>query len=226
MVELVDPELEIIHEESRGKLEVLRKEIDKLNALVSRAGRRDGQEDPLSMWAQVQQLESQKENLENRLKLIEKKKALHKIESPIAGTVVTWDVQNRLTDFPVARKQFVMAVADFEGEWVAELRIPQHQVGYVAAAVEKSNEPLDVEFRVATNPNILLHGKLIRLSDRTDPGQSGVPEFRAIVTADTSQLKELRPGAGLTAKIHCGTTSQGFVWFYQVVDYIRMNITF
>ena len=226
LLELVDPDLEIAREESRGKLEVLEKEIEAMDAQVSRSGQRNEQQDQISMWGHVQQLKSQRVNLNNRLKLIETKMSMHKITSPIAGTVVTWDARKRLTDLPVGRKQFVMAIADFEGDWVAELRIPQHQVGYVAAAVAKSDEPLDVEFRVATNPNKLIMGKLIRLADRTDPGQSGVPEFRAIVSADTSELEDLRPGAGLTAKIHCGETSTGFVWFYQVVDWLRMNVFF
>ena len=226
LIELIDPDLEIAHEETKGKLEVLDKELEKIESQVSRSGRRNAQEDQISLWGQVQQLKSQRANLNNRLKLIEMKKAMHVITSPISGTIVTWDVRKRLAGLPVGRKQFVMAVADFDSDWVAELRIPQHQVGYVAAAVAKSDEPLNVEFRVATNPNKLIQGKLIRLADRTDPGQSGVPEFRAIVAADTSELQDLRPGAGLTAKIHCGETSTGFVWFYQVVDWLRMNVFF
>ena len=229
LIELTDVDLDIKRQDSVGKLNVLNEEIKRLKAQAHRAGnfRDNPNEDEFSIFGQISQLESQKSNLEKQIDLIDEKKAMQTIISPIDGTVITWEARKRLTDLPVARKQHVMTVADFDGDWVAELRIPQHQVGYVAAAIrDNEGEPLDVEFRVATNPNLLLNGKLERLADRTDPGQSGVPEFRAIVTADTSQLEDLRPGAGLTAKIHCGKRSQGFVWFYQIVDYVRMNITF
>ena len=233
LIELEDVDLEIQRQDSEGRLDVLKEEIERLNAQAQRTGNRRGQQpdDEFSIWGQIGQLNSQKANLEKQLQLIDMKKRMLTINSPIAGTVITWEAKKRLTDLPVGRKQHVLTVADFEGTWVAELRIPQHQVGYVAAAIrENEGELLDVEFRIATNPNLLFNGKLLRLADRTDPGQSGVPEFRAIVTVDDEELEELRPdlrpGAGLTAKIHCGQRSQGFVWFYQIVDYFRMNVTF
>ena len=179
------------------------------------------------LWGQKDQLTYQKANLEYRLGLMERKKSMQTIASPIGGTVVTWEAQKRLTDLPISQNQFIMSIADFEGAWQAELRVPQNQVGYVVAALNESDgEPLEVEFRLATNPNKLLMGKLVKLADRTDPGQSGVPEFRAIVDADISDLEDLRPGAGLTAKIYCGQHRTGFVWFYQLIDFLRTRVLF
>ena len=102
-------------------------------------------------------------------------------------------------------------------------------MGYILRAMmENDNEPLDVEFRVATNPNILLKGKLQNknVAARADTGQAGVPEFRAIVDADISDLEELRPGAGVTAKVFCGRKQLGFVWFYQIIDFMRTKVFF
>lgn len=226
LIELSNPDLDIRMEETKGQLRVIDQQIKEIRAQVSRTERRQEQ-DTIAMWGQVEQLESQKENLASRLDLMKKKKSMQTIISPISGTVVTWEAEKRLTDLPISKNQFVLSIADFEGAWQAELRIPQNQVGYIVAAMEKdSGEDLDVEFRVATNPNLLVMGKLIRLADRTDPGQSGVPEFRAVVAADISELKDLRPGAGLTAKIHCGKRPLGFVWFYQIIDFMRTRVFF
>jgi multidrug efflux pump subunit AcrA (membrane-fusion protein) len=226
LIELVNPDLDIAIEEARGQHKVVSQKIMEVNTRLSRE-KQLAEDDAISLWGQRDQLSEQKTNLEKQLQLMEKKLALQKITSPINGTVVTWDARKRLTDLPVTAGQFVLAVGDFKGRWQAELRVPQNQVGYVVAAMNNNDgPPLDVDFRVSTNPNVLVHGKLIRLADRTDPGQSGVPEFRAIVEADTSELSDLRPGAGLTAKIHCGQRATGFVWFYQIIDFLRTRVFF
>lgn len=225
LIELENPDLEIRLAETRGQLAVTNQKLKELRSQASRSGRRE-EEDSISVWGQINQLEQQQENLRERIGLMEKKQSMQTLASPIDGVVVTWDARNRLTDLPVSANQYVLSVADLDGEWQAELRIPQNQVGYVVAAMKKNGEPLNVEFRVATDPNVLIEGKLVRLADRTDPGESGVPEFRAVVHGDLSKLKDLRPGAGLTAKIHCGEKPLGFVWFYQIIDFLRTRVFF
>ena len=214
-------------EDTQGQLAVVNQQLSATIGQIS--NNTDLTETELnSLWAQKEQLNKQKANLENRIGLLNEKERMLTIASPIDGKVVTWDAKNRLQDLPISKNQHVLAVADFNGDWQAELRVPQNQVGYVVAAMnDNKNEQLDVEFRVATNPNILFKGKLIRLADRTDPGEAGVPEFKAIVAADVSELKkDLRPGAGLTAKIHCGRFPTGKVWFYQVIDFLRTRVFF
>lgn len=227
LIELSNADLEMGIEEARGQLVVTQQRIRESQRQLSRMEQLP-EADAIALMGRESQLRQQLVNLETRLKLMEKRQSRQSLVSPIDGTIVTWDAKNRLTDLPISTNQFVLAVADFDGPWVAELRIPQNQVGYVVAAMDKADEkPLHVEFRVATNPNIEFTGELIRLADRTDPGDTGVPEFRAIVKADIiSKLEDVRPGAGLTARIHCGQRSSGFVWFYQVIDWLRMNAFF
>ncbi len=226
LIELENPDLDIRIEETNGQLKIVNQKLQETGTQVGRSGPREN-EDSIALWGQIPQLESQQANLKKRLDLMHSKKAMQTITSPIAGTVVTWDAKKRLTDLPISTNQYVLSIADFKGQWQAELRIPQNQVGYVVDAIEKNDgEDLDVEFRIATNPNLLVKGKLVRLADRTDLGQSGVPEFRAIVDADISEIQDLRPGAGLTAKIHCGRRPLGFVWFYQVIDFLRTRVFF
>ena len=143
------------------------------------------------------------------------------------GKIVTWDFKRRLKDMTVTANQQVVSIANLDGDWHTELRIPQNKIGYVAKAFkDNGNQPLDVKFRVATNPNITLDGKLVQVAARAETDQSGVPKFRAIVDADTSKLKDLRPGAGVTAKIYCGRERLGFVWFYQIIDFMRTHVFF
>ena len=226
LMELENVDLTMGIQDIEGQLSVVETQLSATTAAISDS-RNLTVADINSLWGQKQQLSKQQKSLETRLGLLKQKQKMLTITSPIGGTIVTWDAQNRLTDLPISTNQHVLAVANFDGDWQAELRIPQNQVGYVVAAMNESGDkPLPVEFRVATNPNILFEGTLIRLANRTDTGESGVPEFRAIVAADVSELKELRPGAGLTAKIFCGQRSTGFVWFYQVIDFLRTRVFF
>ena len=226
LIEMANPDLEMAIAEVDGQLSVAEQRIRETQRQLSRISELPDT-DAIALLGRESQLKEQRSNLQTRLELMQRKKARQSIVSPIDGKIVTWDAKNRLTDLPISTNQFVLAVADFDGPWIAELRIPQNQIGYVVAALDDAGgKPLHVEFRVATNPNINFNGELVRLADRTDPGESGVPEFKAIVQADVSQLKDLRPGAGLTAKIHCGRRSTGFVSFYQIIDFLRTRVFF
>ena len=94
----------------------------------------------------------------------------------------------------------------------------------------REDHQLEVEFRIGSNPNLVLDGRLVSVASRAVPSESGVPEFRAIVEADAEQFQqlsnELRSGTGVTAKIHCGKRPLGKVWFYQIIDWLKTNVFF
>jgi biotin carboxyl carrier protein len=226
LLTLKDPDLDLQIVDIEGELKVNQRQLEEVIAKIN-SGQVVEEKDKQTLFGEHDQFVSRRKNLNQQLELLRAKKTAHEIFSPIDGTVVTWDAKNRLKDLPVAANQQVLAIANFEGTWQTELRIPQNKLGYIAQAIaDNGGQQLDVVFRVATNPNVVLHGKLKQIADRADSGQSGVPEFRAIVDADISQLKDLRPGAGVTAKIKCGDAPLGFVWFYQIVDFVRMHVFF
>jgi len=39
-------------------------------------------------------------------------------------------------------------------------------------------------------------------------------------------IKKPKIGASATAKIHCGTRPIGYVWFHDLVDFVRAKILF
>ena len=228
LIELESPDLDIQLTETLGQIEVIKEKIKETERALSRPQDLDVGEE-ISLGGQLGQLQDQLVSQEEKVALLGVKKQGMEIRSPIDGKIVTWDLRRRLKDLTVRANQQVISIANFEGDWQTELRIPQNKMGYILRAMmENDNEPLDVEFRVATNPNILLKGKLQNknVAARADTGQAGVPEFRAIVDADISDLEELRPGAGVTAKVFCGRKQLGFVWFYQIIDFMRTKVFF
>lgn len=225
LIELQNPELDLQITDAEGRLLTLDQQIRAVEYQLARA--RGTREEILELGSSLQLFEERKKNLLDQLQLMELKKSLQKIHAPIGGTIVTWDAKRRLPGLPVTANQPVLAIDNLTGDWQLELKIPQNKIGYVNQAMQEADgQPLDAEFTVDTNPNVRLKGKLVDVASRAQMNEQGVPEFRATVKADIRDLKELRPGAGVTAKIDCGTETLGFTWFYQPIDWIRTNVLF
>ncbi len=166
-----------------------------------------------------------------QLELLKLKRTYQVISSPIDGTVITPQPKRRYKDFPVAPNHALLEVVDLDGTWQLELKIPPAKVVYIDEAFSANNgKPLDVEFKINTNPNLTLKGTVSDILPRAVPSETGPPEFRAVVDIAPEQLEELkaelRSGAGATAKILCGKKSLGFNCFYQVYDFLRTKIFF
>jgi hypothetical protein len=169
--------------------------------------------------------------LVQQMEILDRKKDYQTVVSPIDGTVITPQPKRRLTGFPVTRDVALLEVANLDGDWQLELKIPEGRVGYVDKALaDAEGKPLQVEFKIGSNPNLTLEGKLTSVARRAVPSEQGVTEFRAIVEIDPDELKdlddELRSGVGVTARIFCGQHSSGFVCFYQVYDFLRTQVFF
>jgi multidrug efflux pump subunit AcrA (membrane-fusion protein) len=183
---------------------------------------------------QIRQNESRKKALEKQLELWRLKEEYQTVSSPITGTIVTSELQRRFNEFPIEPNFPLLEVADLKGEWRLELKIDQGEIGYVDEAFRRNdNKPLDVEFKIGTNPNLNLKGTLKKSDVETRAIQSqatGEPVIRAIVQIQPDELKqlkdELRSGAGVTAKILCGKRQLGFVCFYQIIDFFRTKVIF
>ncbi|MEM7781735.1 MAG: efflux RND transporter periplasmic adaptor subunit [Planctomycetota bacterium] len=165
---------------------------------------------------------------------LEQKEKLLTVTSPISGTVITSQIRRRLNQFPVNPNYPLVEVADLDGDWQLELKVPQERVGHIDRAFDRTeNQPLEVEFKIATDPNLNFVGKLDRdnLESRAFQKHStGEIVIRAIVDIPAEQLEDLksklRSGAGVTARVRCGKHRLGYVWFYQIWDFIRTKVLF
>ncbi len=205
--------------------------VQQLESLRSQSTSRAFTDEWEKINALIDQLEARKAGYKKQLDVINKRMELLTIRSPISGTVISSQSQKRLPGFTVSPNFALFEIADFDGPWQLDLKIPQMKFGYVQAALEQNQgKPLPVEFRIGTNPNLVLDGLLYSVNQRAVPTDTGEPAFSAIVQTDVEQFKqlneELRSGVGVTAKIHCGKKSLGFVCFYQVYDWLRTKVFF
>lgn len=216
----------------------LRTADEKLRALGNSrlAGGRDtstGSEKVEQLAAEEEEVKAQLAGLQHQEEILAAQRSDLEMRSPIAGTVLTWNVRDLLAARPVTRGQVLLTVADLSGPWVLEIRVPDDRIGHVLTAEESQKSagrdlPLDVLFQVANEPGATHSGevKRIALATETDKAAGATVLVTASFDRSTIPAAELRPGATVTAKIHCGRRSLGYVWLHQLWETIQSHILF
>ncbi len=226
LITLKSKQLEQRRVEIYGQIDTLEKQIENLRTQLLKQKDLKA-DDRVVMGSNVDQLSIERNGLVELLGLIDKQTESLQIFSPIDGVVVTWDAKGRLEDLPVTANQPLISVARLEGPWQVELLIPQNKVGYITEAMLEGKEPLPADFLLSTNPNLRHKGRLVSISNRAEVNPQGLTEYRAVVEIDgESELGQPMAGAGVTSRINCGRQPLGFVWGYQIYDFLRTRVFF
>lgn len=188
-------------------------------------------EDRSKHLSRLRALENALEALDQQAVLLEKQAEALAITSPLAGEVVTWDVENLLLARPVNRGHILLSVADTRGPWRLEIPMTEARVGHLAEAIrdaEARQAPLQVSFVLATEPGKIYQGTVAQLAHRAeiDPAQGNT--VRVIVEFDREQVPAelLRPGAAATVKVHCGTRPLGYVCLHDAWEWFLREVRF
>jgi multidrug efflux pump subunit AcrA (membrane-fusion protein) len=219
LLELRSPDLELESQRIQGEFDVTQRRILNIESSLLEDDRSDDAD-----TLRLNQLAGEREELvqllasqQEQLDLLSEERMKLAVLSPIDGQVLTWDLEQTLADRPVQRGQLLLSVANTAGPWVAELEIPDDQVGYVLNSKDDT-EPMSASFQLATNRGVDYHGEIHRLSARTEPTEDDRAVVRAVMEVDEAAIGELRPGATIFAKIRCGRRSVAFVLFHDVVE--------
>ncbi len=179
----------------------------------------------------ARQFEREIESLEEQRQLWEARRADLTVSSPIDGVVVTWQVRDRLLLRPVEKGQVLMSVADKTGPWELEINMPDDRLGHVNrayAAARQAGRELEVDYILATDPGTRHRGMVHEIHEqaevRGDHGNTVL--VRVTVDAERHEKEALGAGASVTARIACGQRSLGYVWFHDVLAFIRTQILF
>ena len=180
--------------------------------------------------AQVAQLNTQAYSLQKQLELLQEEQKLLQVTSPIDGQVVEWRLQENLLGRPVSRGQVLMEVADPQGDWELEVRMPESRMGYITQAWNESGGKLKVDFILATHPGSPLEGLVEEIEPsaevRGDDGNTVLVRVKFDQKMLRDTFAEPKIGATVTARIHCGRRSFAFVWLHDLVDFVRSKILF
>jgi hypothetical protein len=218
LVKLRRPELEVELARVLGEIETARSRLASIRALRTgspgdASAVRRGQE----LTAEEEQLKETLAGRDDELKLLRLQQAELEIRAPLAGRVIAWDLEQTLAGRPVARGARLLEVADVGGAWIVELQVAERHVGDLAAARGPHGEPLDVEFMAAVAPERRFAGRLVRVAPAAeiDPERGVVVPAVVETSIDAADAADRRPGAAVTAKIHCGRRTLGYVWWHE-----------
>ncbi|QDS96709.1 GAF domain protein [Roseimaritima multifibrata] len=177
------------------------------------------------MLGEESEAEIRLESLESKRLLLEEKSQALIIRSPIAGTVLTWDVEKTLYSRPVSTGQVLLEVADLFQPMHIELNMPEKRMSHLDAAFAASTDgSLEVEYILATDPdttlNAVLDPKSVELRAKPDQEEGNTVTMRAIPDNDDLTKMHPRPGAKVIADVQAGKKSAGYVVFHEVYEWL------
>jgi len=176
---------------------------------------------------QLAELEETMRSVESQLLIINDKITRTEVVSPIDGEITTWDVDVLLRGRPVRTGQVLLNVANAKGPWELELQMPEDRMGYLSIARADIRPDLDVTFHLATDPSRQYKGKIreVHLTAEVH-GEEGNTVLVKVEIDQKHLPQPLRPGADVSAKVHCGHRALGFVMFHDLINWFRKNVLF
>jgi multidrug efflux pump subunit AcrA (membrane-fusion protein) len=230
-------------------------QVDKLRLQIRQhdSSREPRSASQLELAAERDRLAVVVEGLRRQLKVVTLKKQALDIASPIDGKVVTWKVRENILNRPVSTGARLMEIADPTKDWELEIDVPESKMGHVdefrhAQLAADPDAQLAVTFILATHPDKELHGRVTRVDPSAEvTGEKG-NMVRMHVAFDQNELlaiaasehvagatpdeqiaelkKNLKVGADVKAKIHCGRAAVGYVLLHDLWEFIQSRILF
>ena len=228
LVTLENKDLKIQHQEYTGNLYSVQQRLESVDRLLAAGASdvSDTESDARQMSVERASLVQQAETTKQQLKILEQQIASQKIVSPIAGVVLTADLRQELEDRPVTQGTALLDIANVDGDWVLELKMPDRKVGELLKTQQESDEPLKVSFVRSSEPSVVYEGqvKTIDLSAKID---DEVGQFlRVVVDIDATEIPTKNVGMETVAYLHCGRKSYAYIWSREIVDFTYKHIVF
>jgi multidrug efflux pump subunit AcrA (membrane-fusion protein) len=206
-----------------GEVAESQQQLRNLQLTESDAEGEDALTEETKRASEVERLKIRLSSLNARLKFFEDQQSRQTVVSPIAGVVTTQNLRERLVDRPINRGDLLMSIAQADGPWHIEVKIPDNRIEFVVAAMDQSaEEMLDVHFRLKSDSASSYTGKLVDLDYRSDlrDGEDRTSVI-ATVSIDEKELDQsLRLGARVYAKVACGERNNFYLLTYELRDRI------
>lgn len=230
LVEMRSNELELQLQAVAGELDQQRRQLSVILAekLQLRASDAEARLRERRLTAEEQQHRRQIDALEQRMAILSDQQEQLVVRAPIAGQVLTWETDLRLSARPVRRGDTLLTVADIDGSWQVELQVPGRQAGRVLRhrRCSDAEDAPRLSVTLASDPSHPLPGRLGSLGSRIDTDDSGDAYLLATVDLATVADRSFVPGAAAVAPIPAGRGSLAQAWFYELADAIRLRLPF
>ena len=202
-----------------GEIAEAQQQLRNLQLTEGEAEGEDAVAEATQTAAEIERLKIRLTSLNARLKFYEQQQVKQTIFSPIAGIVTTQNLRQRLVGRPINRGDMLMSIAQTNGPWQIELKIPDNRIEFITEAMEVSNQPpISVMFRLKSDSTKTYQGEITELDYRSDlrDGDDRTSVI-ATVSVDEHELKHsLRLGARVYGKVDCGQRSNFYLLTYEL----------
>lgn len=229
LVVMHNPQLNIQIQGVEGDLRTARQKINQLARQLSSNPSLSAQ-DRANAGSQLKEARNEVQKLGLQLDELNAQREKLTVKAPIAGTVITWDAKKLLQNRPVETGQVLMTVAAADTEYEVELYMPERRIEHLHRARDKvqavnPQDDLKVDFIVMTAPGVTHYGKIAHVNPTAEPHEEHGNMVRIRVQPD-EELINPRPGATVTADVHCGRSS--FLWakLHEAWEWIEANVLF
>ncbi len=230
LLRLSNDQLEAELQKSHGDLAEVQKQINSLKEAIYQTERRD---ERIRLNGQVAQYETREKSLLIQLDILKERMKELEIHAPITGTVMTFDLVNKLQSRPVRPGQILMEIAEPDGNFLLELDMPEKRMGHVNHYMKelKAQDPdakMKVQFVMTVDSTKHFTGNVIEEHDRAENRgeQETTVELKASIDNPENLPDSKRAGAGVSVKVYCGKKPLGYVLFYELVSYLQKTVFF
>lgn len=226
---LSNNELEAERQKNSGELNETQKQILALKEASYQA--KDAER--IRVAGQLAQYQEREKTLLLQQRILNARRDDLTIKSPIAGTVMTFDLKNKLDGRPVQPGQILMEIARPEDGLLLELQMPEKRMGHVDDYLRKlrAGDPeaaLKAKFVLMLDPSKNYNATVVEEHDRAENrgAEETTVQMRAEIDAPESLPEGTRAGAGVSAKIYCGKRPLGYVCFNEMVAFLQKTVLF
>jgi Biotin-lipoyl like len=210
---------------ARNELQEKRQVQEALRAQIESLDHRTAGTDEIRLRGQLLRLEVELRGAQKRLESLEQQSASLVVCSPIAGTVVTFAVEDALLNRPIDRGNLLLDVMNVDGDWQLELEIPEKRTGALLAAKERDGDSQwPVRFIVGTAPEQNYEAVLRSVGTTADLSERFGLAVHAVAAISPAALTDPRVGAEVDAKIACGRRRLASVLFGDFIDFARRKL--
>jgi multidrug efflux pump subunit AcrA (membrane-fusion protein) len=208
VIRMRNPDLEIKKREIEGQYNAAQEQLFAVVSELTNPKPGTSAQDRVRLESDEAKLRPQVEFARKQLDLINERLEKLSVKSPIDGQVITWDVKKQLQNRPVETGQSLLTIAAAGTDYELELFMPERRIGHLhrardAVKAKDPNSDLKADFISMTDPGVSHSGRVIQVNPTAEPHEEHGNMVRIRVQPD-NELIGPRPGATVTAKVHCG----------------------
>jgi len=225
-----NPDLELKLKESEGLLNAERERLSGLQSQYSNSSQKATEADRNKLLLDIRGSQIKVEVLGEQVRLLRAREQQLTVRAPIAGKVITWDAKRLLQNRPVETGQVLLTIAAADSDYEIKLYMPEKRSQAVASHREslKAKDPsaeLKVEYILMTEPGKTHYGKVAEVSDTTE-AQDEHGNVVPIRVAPDEKIVAGRPGATVSAYVHCGQRPLGWCLLHEAWEWLEANVFF